>query len=441
MSSSAHNESAQKEIDYYKARLKKLTSSYMTLEYRNASLAKDVLEMSEGLRVISQLQDRNDSNLTLEELLDTLTENINIRLKMDVTLLLIPKSEKNRSYKPKFIKAFNGYNSDVISQKSIFFAADFIKSKSFIISDNSEEYSDFIAEIRQVLEIDHFILCPIINTDEIIGYIFTGRRTQLLQTGTGLVSYHHNILEAISSVISALRSQIDRNKILEKKVAKRTADLHKEKEISEKLLLNILPYETTIELKENGFAKAKDYSVVTVLFTDFVNFTTYSEGLNPQELVAEIDFYYSAFDTIVSKYNVEKIKTIGDSYMCAAGLPVKNFTHASDAVNTALDIRDFVQKTKVDRIKQNKHFFDIRIGLNSGPVIAGIVGIKKFAYDIWGDTVNIASRMESNCEPGKINISKATYKLVQEDFDCTHRGVIDVKNKGLIDMYFVERFS
>ncbi|TVZ14657.1 adenylate/guanylate cyclase domain-containing protein [Maribacter sp. MAR_2009_72] len=441
MSSTTHTESAQKEIDYYKERLKKLTSSYMSLEYRNAALAKDVLEMSEGLKVISSLQYKKDSGLKLEELLDFLTENINVRLKMDVTLLLIPENEMNQSFKPKFIKAFNSYNKEAILKKSVSFNTDFVESKSYIISDDNENYKDFISKIRQVLEIDHFILSPIINTEEIIGYIFTGRRSQLLQTGTGLVSYHHNILEAISSVISALRSQIDRNKILEKKVAKRTAELRKEKEVSEKLLLNILPYETTLELKKNGFAKAKDYSVVTVLFTDFVNFTSFSEGLESQELVAEIDFYYSAFDNIISKYEIEKIKTIGDSYMCAAGLPVKNFTHAIDAINTALDIRDFVEKTKLERIKENKHYFDIRIGLNSGPVIAGIVGIKKFAYDIWGDTVNIASRMESSCEPGKINISKSTYDLVWKDFDCTHRGAINVKNKGVIDMYFVERLS
>ena len=438
MNSLKHSEAAQKEIDYYKSRLKKLTSSYMSLEYRNASLAKDVLEMSEGLRVISELQHNTDSNLNLGELLDSLTENINVRLKMDVSLLLIPENEGTLSYVPKYVKAFNGYDIKGVLKKSISFTKTFVESKTFLISDNKDSEA-FIGYLREALEIDHFILSPIINNDELIGYIFTGRRSQLLQTGTGLVSYHHNILEAIGGVISALRSQIDRNEILEKKVAKRTSDLSKEKENSEKLLLNILPYETTLELKKNGFAKAKDYNVVTVLFTDFVNFTKYSEGLNSQELVAEIDFYYSAFDNIISKYEIEKIKTIGDSYMCAAGLPIKNATHAKDAVNTALDIRDFVEETKKKRIQENKHYFDIRIGLHSGPVVAGIVGIKKFAYDIWGDTVNIASRMESSCEAGKINISKATYQLVKQDFECMHRGVVEVKNKGKIDMYFVER--
>ncbi|WP_396637464.1 adenylate/guanylate cyclase domain-containing protein [Maribacter sp. R77961] len=410
----------------------------MSLEYRNTSLAKDVLEMSEGLRVISELQHKTNASLKLVELLDSLTENINVRLKMDVTLLLVPEKEGTLAYIPKYIKAFNGYDIKGILKRNISFTKEFVKSRTYLISDNDSNQA-FIGYLREVLEIDHFILSPIINNDEIIGYIFTGRRAQLLQTGTGLVSYHHNILEAIGAVISALRSQIDRNEILEKKVAKRTADLRKEKEISEKLLLNILPYETTLELKKNGFAKAKDYNVVTVLFTDFVNFTKYSEGLNSQELVTEIDFYYSAFDKIISKYEIEKIKTIGDSYMCAAGLPVKNFTHAKDAVNTALDIRDFVEEIKRKRIKENKHYFDIRIGLHSGPVVAGIVGIKKFAYDIWGDTVNIASRMESSCEAGKINISKATYQLVKQDFECMHRGVVEVKNKGKIDMYFVER--
>jgi class 3 adenylate cyclase/Tfp pilus assembly protein PilF len=213
----------------------------------------------------------------------------------------------------------------------------------------------------------------------------------------------------------------------------------KEKRRSEELLLNILPTETAHEIMETGTAKAKRFEEVTVLFTDFKNFTLLSERLSPEELVEEIHHCYSRFDEIISKYNIEKIKTIGDSYMCAAGLPISRSTQTHDAVMAAIEIRDFMLQEQFARAAKGKMFFEIRIGLNTGPVIAGIVGTKKFAYDIWGSTVNIAARMEHSCEPGKINISGNTYEKIKDQFDCTHRGKIPAKNAGEIDMYYVER--
>lgn len=212
----------------------------------------------------------------------------------------------------------------------------------------------------------------------------------------------------------------------------------KEKKRSEELLLNILPSETADELKETGAAKAKKYDIVTVLFTDFKNFTETSQTMSAEELVQEINYCYSTFDKIIAKYGIEKIKTIGDSYMCAGGLPIVTKTHAEDIVSAALEMIQFIEKEKEERQVAHKIFFEMRIGIHSGPVVAGIVGIKKFAYDIWGDTVNIASRMESSGEAGKINISTSTYDLVKDKFQCTFRGEIDAKNKGIMKMYFVE---
>ena len=212
----------------------------------------------------------------------------------------------------------------------------------------------------------------------------------------------------------------------------------KEKRRSDELLLNILPEEVAEELKEKGSTEAKAFDEVTVIFTDFKSFTSISEKLSAKELVAEIDYCFKGFDKIMHKYNIEKIKTIGDSYMAAGGLPVANKTNAKDVVNAALEIIQLMENHKQQRIKQGKEVFEIRIGINSGPVVAGIVGIKKFAYDIWGDTVNLASRMESSGEAGKVNISGSTYELVKNDFNCIHRGKIPAKNKGEIDMYFVE---
>jgi class 3 adenylate cyclase len=222
-----------------------------------------------------------------------------------------------------------------------------------------------------------------------------------------------------------------------REVDERSRELLVEKKKTDELLLNILPAETADELKATGLAKAKYYELVTVLFADFVGFTEISEGLQPHQLVADLHHCFSAFDQITGKYGVEKIKTIGDAYMCVAGLPVTNDTHPVDMVEASIEIRDFMDQLNKEREARGESRFDIRIGINSGPVVAGIVGTRKFAYDIWGHTVNIASRMESSSEPGKINISGATYALIKDDFDCTWRGKIKAKGIGEIDMYFI----
>ncbi|MFD2518369.1 adenylate/guanylate cyclase domain-containing protein [Salinimicrobium flavum] len=214
--------------------------------------------------------------------------------------------------------------------------------------------------------------------------------------------------------------------------------IEKEKNRSELLLLNILPQETAMELKENGKVRAKRFESVSVLFTDFKNFTHFAENLSPEELVESVDFYFSQFDVIVEKYGLEKIKTVGDAYMCAGGVPFPTEDHAIKIVEAACEMVEFVNQSKtLDSEKETR--FDIRIGINTGPVVAGVVGTKKFSYDIWGDAVNIAARMESTSETGKINVSENTYQLVKDHFKCDYRGEIQVKNKGMMKMYFVTR--
>lgn len=214
--------------------------------------------------------------------------------------------------------------------------------------------------------------------------------------------------------------------------------IRKGKKRSDDLLLNILPEEVAEELKLKGASDARQYEEVSILFTDFKGFTQLSEKMNPRDLVAEIDHCFRKFDEIMTKYDIEKIKTIGDAYMAVSGLPVESPEHAMNMVSAALEIRNFMEDYKAQRLAENKLFFEIRIGIHTGEVVAGIVGVKKFAYDIWGDAVNTAARMESSGEVGKVNISETTYQLVKSRYDCTFRGEIEAKGKGKVNMYFVE---
>lgn len=224
-----------------------------------------------------------------------------------------------------------------------------------------------------------------------------------------------------------------RNDLSEKNII-----IKQEKDRSDELLLNILPAETAEELKTKGRSEARHYEMATVMFMDIKGFTFIAEKLSPQDLVDEIDYCFKNFDRIITKHNIEKIKTIGDAYMCAGGLPQANETNPFDVVNAALEIQEFMFELKQKKLALNKPYFELRIGINTGPLVAGIVGTKKFQYDIWGDTVNIASRMESSGEVGKVNISQMTYEKIKDRFICEYRGKIEAKNKGAIDMYFIK---
>ncbi|MBK6830930.1 MAG: hypothetical protein IPG92_09450 [Flavobacteriales bacterium] len=217
--------------------------------------------------------------------------------------------------------------------------------------------------------------------------------------------------------------------------------VYRGKKRSDALLLNILPAEVANELKAKGHADAKHFDQVTILFTDFKGFTEASEKLSPQELVEELNTCFKAFDGIITARGIEKIKTIGDAYMCAGGLPVPASSTPAGVVQAALEMQAFMIARKKERDAAGMPFFEMRVGIHTGPVVAGIVGVKKFAYDIWGDTVNTASRMESSGEVGQVNISEATYVLVKDEpgLTFTPRGKVQAKGKGEMEMYFVER--
>lgn len=217
----------------------------------------------------------------------------------------------------------------------------------------------------------------------------------------------------------------------------KNAIIREEQQRSESLLLNILPALVAEELKQQGRTHARLYEDVSVLFADFVGFSRIAEVLSPQQLVTELDTCFKSFDQIIAKYNLEKIKTIGDAYMCAGGLPNGGGAQLRDIVNAARDMQNWLHIWNATRDQQGLPRFDARIGIHSGPVVAGVVGSRKFAFDIWGDTVNIAARVEQAGEGGKINISGTAYQVIKSQFNCEYRGKIAAKNKGEIDMYYV----
>ena len=256
-----------------------------------------------------------------------------------------------------------------------------------------------------------------------------------------------NLIETKSSEIFQEKQKLERNykrakakeDILTKLIETKSTEIYHEKERSESLLHNILPSSLVLELKKNNKVQAKYYDSVSVLFTDFVGFTNLTEKMTPDELVGNLHHCFSNFDEFTSKRNLEKLKTIGDAYMCVGGLPDKNKTHAVDACLTGLKILRFMSKFNSERNQARKEAWDIRIGIHTGPVMAGVIGKKKFAYDIWGDTVNMASRMESHGFANRLNVSQSTKDIIDPFFITEYRGNITVKRKGEQSMYFVNR--
>ncbi|TAE70631.1 MAG: hypothetical protein EAZ85_11670 [Bacteroidetes bacterium] len=244
----------------------------------------------------------------------------------------------------------------------------------------------------------------------------------------------NKLLQKINSELQTKNEEINQQKE-EIETQKEALDIEKQK--SDELLLNILPLSIAQELKTVGSATPQFYNKVTVLFTDFRGFTNIAAKMTPAEVIKELDYCFLNFDNIIGKYNLEKIKTIGDAYMCAGGIPIANETNPFDAIRAGLEIQKFMQNWINEKKAKGLETWEVRLGIHTGEVIAGVVGNKKFAYDIWGDAVNTASRMESSGDVGMVNISGSTYEYIKDFFDCTYRGKVHAKNKGDVDMYFV----
>ncbi len=328
------------------------------------------------------------------------------------------------------------------------------KSKKLIYS--KVRYSVLNEEelfLIKLIKAENLLMIPLILQNEPIGFLdlYNVGELQLTKDDMTKLSILGEQLAGIihgSNLFTELqeaKQHADKARLqaeIEKKIAMiAQIEAEKERNKSDKLLLNILPELVAEELKEKGTVQPVYFENVTIMFTDFVGFTKIAEDLTPHELIKELDLCFSKFDKVLEIYNLEKLKTIGDSYMCAGGIPKLSKTKTLDCCLAALEILSIMNELKAIKEAVNVPYWELRIGIHSGPAMAGVVGEKKFAYDIWGDTVNIASRMESSGTPGRINISSTTYEEIKSRFDCEYRGKVNAKNKGLVDMYYLNRIK
>ncbi len=309
------------------------------------------------------------------------------------------------------------------------------RTKKHIVTDTFESNTsfhkdDYIAKFKP----ESILSLPIINQGKFVGILYLENRV----SNNVFTDDRINLLQVLSSQIAVSVENAQLYKNLEQKVVERTLELAEEKKKSDLLLSNILPGAVARELKEHGKTEPRHYEAVTVLFADFVGFTRAAQSMSARTLVNTLDNCFKSFDHIVETHGLEKIKTIGDAYMCAGGLPVPNSTHTWDSVAAAFDMVNAMKEFNEKQAEEGTPILDVRIGIHTGPLVAGVVGTKKFAYDIWGNTVNKASRLESNGAPGKINVSEEVYQLIKNDYACTLRGSIMAKNLGEISMYFID---
>ncbi|TGN18954.1 adenylate/guanylate cyclase domain-containing protein [Leptospira idonii] len=302
----------------------------------------------------------------------------------------------------------------------------FVKKKPVFLKKipSVDKLSTYDKKIIDAFDLESFAQIPLVVQNKTIGIICVTRLT-------GGISWNQDELIEINSFCEHVAGAIHNSNLLK--------DLEFQKEKTIRFLKNILPGELAEELMEKGEVVPMEYESATILFTDFKNFTSSAEALSPEDLIDQLDACFSQFDDIAVRHNFEKLKTIGDSYMAAGGLPQGNFTHPVDACLFAMEIKSFMKQIKTVKEMLGQTFWEIRVGIHTGSVVAGIVGKTKFAYDVWGDTVNVASRMESSSSPGEINLSEETYDKVKRFFQCEYRGKIPAKNKGEMGMYYLKR--
>lgn len=373
------------------------------------------------------------SDTNLEKVFDKIADYLKSEFNLNYHWLLLVDNKSNELYTRIFND--NGFTANNIREKYLKIRIPIVKESGSLFATYTRKKPFFLPKIptkgitgydKTIIEdmaLKSLLQIPIIIKDKVEGIL-------TMTNFNDNVKLSNKELKRVLRFASQIGGAIYGSDLLN------VAEAERKK--SNELLMNILPKDVADELKETGQVNPVQYESATILFTDFKGFTQIAEQMTPNELIAQLDGAFLQFDEISERFNLEKLKTIGDSYMCAGGIPVSNTSHPFDVCLAALEIRSFMDQVKFMRNKLGLPTWELRIGIHTGSVIAGVIGKKKFAYDIWGDTVNIASRMETAGEVGRINISEATYHLVSEVFECFPRGSVKVKNKGEMGMYFLE---
>jgi len=404
----------------------------MTTTITNTSGSMEGLDLSSIIKASNALSEEIVLDKLLEKMLRILVENAGAE--RGVFILnwkgeLFVQAEANTD-SVKIYKDFPLDTATNICLPAVYYAA---RTLDNLVIEDAQDQTYFADPYITQANIRSLLCTRILHHGEVIGILY-------LENNLTVGAFTEDRLEVLN-ILSAQAAISIENALLyndlENKVMQRTHELSEEKKKSDDLLLNILPEEIANELKQTGKTKPRSYDLVTVMFTDFKDFTAESENLSPEDLVTVVDKCFKKFDEITGKYNIEKIKTIGDAYLCVSGLPVQADHNAGNVLKAALEIIDYIKQFRAENQQKGGASFDIRIGIHTGPIVAGVVGNKKFAYDIWGDTVNTAARMEQTSETNRINISESTYNLIKDDFICESRGKQFAKNKGLINMYYV----
>jgi adenylate cyclase len=388
--------------------------NYKQLRLQSEKLTLEAAKKEDELKLLKQAQEVNATSLKNKEL-----EALRAKQELELAQQNLAASEKDKRLVD-------------LKQKEQFQLLQLARQKSE--AQQNLQAISLLTKDKELLTINNELL----SKDAAIKELELSGQQNFKRTayGIGLL-----LMAIFALIFRGLHLARKNNKLLSQKNTEIEASRHEtdlERQKAEALLLNILPDETAEELKTFGMAIPRHYAKASVLFTDFSNFTKISAKMSPEELISELNECFSAFDEIVEKNGLEKIKTIGDAYMCAGGIPTANDTNPRDTVAAALDLQAFMKNRNKEKEKMGQPYFLMRVGIHTGELVTGVVGKHKFAYDIWGDTVNLASRMESTSPPGAVNISEATYHFVKNDFRCTPRGEIEAKGKGKVLMYLVE---
>jgi class 3 adenylate cyclase len=448
----------QRQVDYYRQLSDEVAGQNIRSDSQISLLKRKLIQKENGFTILSALHDAFGHQIYEDDFFTNTLELINTTLKMDKTVVLWELSGHSKAFSPKFYMGYEREEIDQIHNRQLDFLIDDSPILRPFLANKNTRTNPLTDKLREELILPFFIAVPIRMRSKVTAWMVTGREKEAWPFYPPLDEGDMDTLVSISGFLeaglsnSSLYTSLEKankelevyNQELEQRVAERTKDLQiknqelsKEKKRSEDLLLNILPKETADELKKNGFAKAKLQTNATVMFADFVNFTKFTSQISSEELVAELDHCFRNFDMITTKYGLEKIKTIGDAYMSACGVTGETGL-ASDVIRAGIEMRDFIAAYGKQKPEAIREYFKIRVGINTGPVVAGVVGLKKFSFDIWGDTVNTADRIQSGSVAGKVNVSHSTYMVCKEDFVFENRGKIAAKNKGEILMYFVE---